>query len=67
MMETKKAKIKLVKLLLEIIPHGKQLEEMGLWETIGDLAELADQALNALDEIKSAGVVPDVEYLEVEE
>ena len=52
-MQTELARVELVKHLRKCIEKENELEDCGLWETIGDIAEITGQALDALDSAKA--------------
>ena len=52
-MQTELARVELVKHLRKCIEKENELVTCGLWETVGEIAELATEALEALDSAKA--------------
>jgi hypothetical protein len=52
-MQTQLARAELVEHLKKCVEKENELVACGLWETVGEIAELATQALDALDSAKA--------------
>ena len=66
-MELTQARIQYVEITKRLVSKTKQLEKIGAFDDVVELAGLTDQLFDALETINNVGQVPDAEYLEVEE